>query len=135
MSEEKQNKAPVVFAGAKFYELVLGAMAKSQEAALRNDFHSWITVLRQINNWLSGFVTDKTIASDLATLHRRVEGVVAASKDRNYARFAPGELIKIREELILVEGRLFNDVKEFFLKLGGDDNLSWNPDELKGLMG
>lgn len=134
MKEEKPNRAPIVFAGTKFYELLVETMQRSQEAALANDYGAWVLLLRQFNNWVSGFVADHELSRTLSTLQQKAGNLQKLMGDRNFKSHGAKFLTQLREEILTAESKLYSNAKDLLLKVGGEESLDWNEDELQRMM-
>lgn len=110
-------KAPQIYAGNKFYDRIMDTMKNTQQAMLVGDFTSWVSLLRQLDNWLSGHTPDDLLAFQLGRLQRRADKITNASRNNpGYRRVSSSQWIDLREEIIKAERQLFANAKEFLIR-------------------
>lgn len=134
MSEEKSNRAPVVFAGVKFYELLIETMREAKVASQHLNYPSWVQFLRTFDHITAGFRDDPELTKKLGELQVRAKSYTSMQTDRQFRLHGKGFGSKLHNEIMEVERKLYHDSADLLLKVGGDESLEWDENDLQKMM-
>lgn len=128
------GKAPQIYAGNKFYDIIMDTMKTTQQAMAVGDYSTWVSVLRQLYNWCSGIVPDVELKKELRRLQSRSDSIRSLSvSDASFRRAAPAKFNELREEIFEVEEVLFTNAKNLLLRIESleEDSTEFDPLEFR----
>ena len=132
---EPRIKAPVLYAGTKFYDLIMQSMGIMRECMLRGDYYGWVLTLRQMYGWCSGHVKDEELLKEIDYLVIRARSIQGRMNgDSQFKKRGMGFMNDLRERISVAEMRFFTLIKDLLLKSGGDESLEMNMDELNKMI-
>lgn len=123
MSDKKQ-KSPVIFAGQKFYDLLIESMRNSQDAYIFGRYDLCLYSLRQIFNMTNGFISAKDdLHKELSCIENMHQTHIIFSKKNHFYDVLNKELA-LKRRISDLQIRLYFEIKDLILKTGGEESTS-----------
>ncbi len=124
---DDKGKSPAVFAGTKYYERLLEAMAETKVMNYRGEFSHWVGALRQIANWSAPFINDPGIFDELERLHTRADHLMSSRDNLLRSVGIP----RLRDDIFTAERRLYSAMKDLLLKFGATQDTEWSEEDMR----
>ena len=128
-SDLESRDSPVLFAGVKYYEVLMRNVTLIDEAALSADYEAWIRLLQNYYSKAAPYVNILNFKERL----RKVKHKLFACRRSNTASNYNQVILSIEDELIAIQDELFHASRDLFVKPSTKDIEEFDIEELRGL--
>ena len=120
MDQENNARQPIVFAGQKFYDLLIEQMRYAGENYILGYYGVSLSFLRQIYNMTCAFIVHKEeLNKELCDLEHAFNTHLICQRNRGYDIL--NKEAKLKKQILQYQMKLYCEIKDLILKTGGTE--------------
>lgn len=127
-TKNEEKKSPILFAGTKYYDVLMDVLKIVSESAILSDYHRWTTSLHQYFILVSPYISKEKadeFEEKLNSLREKCKRIKSIEGKRTTIK-------SLDEELSFLQRNLVIESRELLNKTGGTEELEWKFDRMRG---